>query len=143
MTGVQTCALPIYLFVRVCAARVVGSRITVSTPPNFERPWLKLLESLTESWAGAIEFVEETDQQLARAVAERQTDRIRYAAPDRAPLEVLQASAAAGLCVVSVPVVSEGRLELLWYVQEQSVSIDYHRYGNLGLRVHEPRTEPL
>ena len=45
--------------------------------------------------------------------------------------------------IVSPPPVAEGRLELLWYVQEQSVSDDYHRYGNLGVRSNEPRTEPL
>ena len=32
------------------------------------------------------------------------------------------------------PVLSEGSLELLWYTEEQSLSIDYHRYGNLGAR---------
>ena len=69
--------------------------------------------------------------------------RVRYAAPERAPTEVLRASAQAGLCVVSTPVSSEGRLELLWYVREQSISIDYHRYGNLGMRVNETRNEPL
>ena len=56
---------------------------------------------------------------------------------------VLQAGAEAGECVVSVPVSSEGRLELLWYVQEQSISIDYHRYGNLGQRAAEERAGVL
>jgi RHH-type proline utilization regulon transcriptional repressor/proline dehydrogenase/delta 1-pyrroline-5-carboxylate dehydrogenase len=28
----------------------------------------------------------------------------------------------------------EGRLELLNYMQEQSISYSYHRYGNLGAR---------
>ena len=66
-------------------------------------------------------------------------DRVRYAAPDRASLEVLQAGNAANGCVVSVPVSAEGRLELLWYVREQSISTDYHRYGNLGTRAAEHR----
>lgn len=127
------------LFARVCAARTVGSRVTVSSPANFTSPTLDLLESLTEGWAADIEFVEETDEQLAEAVRHHQADRVRYAAPDRAALEVLKASAAASLCVVSVPVSMEGRLELLWYVWEQSISIDYHRYGNLGSRASEPR----
>ena len=29
---------------------------------------------------------------------------------------------------------SEGRIEMLLYLREQSISIDYHRYGNLGER---------
>jgi RHH-type proline utilization regulon transcriptional repressor/proline dehydrogenase/delta 1-pyrroline-5-carboxylate dehydrogenase len=73
---------------------------------------------------------------------DRQTDRVRYADPKRVPLEILKASAESGICAVSVPVSSEGRLELLWYVQEQSISVDYHRYGNLGQRASESRSEP-
>jgi len=32
---------------------------------------------------------------------------------------------------------------LLWYVVEQSISFDYHRYGNLGPRSTEKRAETL
>ena len=131
------------IFTRVCAGHQAGCHVTVSAPRDFESAALRLLEALTEPWAAAVEFVEETDAQLARAIRDRQADRVRYAGPDRVPLVVLQASAEAGLCVVSSPVSMEGRLELLWYFQEQSISIDYHRYGNLGQRVNEVRTEPL
>jgi RHH-type proline utilization regulon transcriptional repressor/proline dehydrogenase/delta 1-pyrroline-5-carboxylate dehydrogenase len=130
------------LFARVCAAHTVGSRLTVSIPPNFSPPALKVLEELTEPWAGAIEFLEESDERLAEALREHQADRVRYAAPGRVPQEVLQAAAEAGVCVVSKPVLQDGRAELLWYLQEQSLSIDYHRYGNLGNRGGEPRAEP-
>ncbi len=131
------------LFIRVCAAHAVGSRVTMSVPPGFSSPALQLMEELTESWAGDIEFLEESDAQLAEAIRSRQTDRVRYAAPERVPLEVLQSAGPAGACVVSVPVVAEGRLECLWYLREQSVSIDYHRYGNLGRRAAEKRAEVL
>jgi RHH-type proline utilization regulon transcriptional repressor/proline dehydrogenase/delta 1-pyrroline-5-carboxylate dehydrogenase len=131
------------VFSRVLAARVAGCRITVSLPPKLELPVLELLESLTDSWAGGIEFVEETDAQLAQAISALQTDRVRYAAPDRIPEAVLVAAAPTGICVVGTPVSGEGRLELLWYVQEQSLSVDYHRYGNLGDRAGESRLEPL
>jgi RHH-type proline utilization regulon transcriptional repressor/proline dehydrogenase/delta 1-pyrroline-5-carboxylate dehydrogenase len=120
----------------------LGGRITVSIPPGLESKVLKLLETLTEPWAGGIEFIEETDAQLVQAMREHQTDRLRYAAPERVPVEVLQAAAESFVCVISTPIVMEGRLELLWYVQEQSISADYHRYGNLGTRASEPRTEP-
>jgi RHH-type proline utilization regulon transcriptional repressor/proline dehydrogenase/delta 1-pyrroline-5-carboxylate dehydrogenase len=131
------------VFGRACAAHVAGCSVVISTPPGLESRAVQLLEQLTESWAAAIEFVEETDAQLAQAIADGQVDRIRYAAPDRASLEVLQAGNAANGCVVSVPVSAEGRLELLWYVREQSISTDYHRYGNLGLRADEARAEVL
>ena len=129
------------IFTRVIAAHVVGCRVTVSAP--VKSPTILLLEELTESWAGAIEFVEESDEQLAIAICGRQTDRVRYAAPDRASLAVLQAGNEAGGCIVNALVSGEGRLEMLWYVREQSISTDYHRYGNLGVRANEPRAEVL
>jgi RHH-type proline utilization regulon transcriptional repressor/proline dehydrogenase/delta 1-pyrroline-5-carboxylate dehydrogenase len=130
------------MFARVSAAHTVGCHVSVSIPANFTSPVLDRLEMTTEPWAGSIEFVEETDEQLADAIRNHQADRIRYAAADRVPVEILKAAATAGVNVVSAPVSAEGRLELLWYVHEQSVSIDYHRYGNLGRRVTEPRAEP-
>jgi RHH-type proline utilization regulon transcriptional repressor/proline dehydrogenase/delta 1-pyrroline-5-carboxylate dehydrogenase len=130
------------LFARVCAAQAAGCRITVSVPPDLSSAALKLLEEITEAWAGGIEFIEETDTELAHAMRNRQTDRVRYAAAHRVPLEVLQASAESGICVASLPVLAERRVELLWYVKEQSISIDYHRYGNLGRRASEARAEP-
>ena len=39
------------------------------------------------------------------------------------------------------PVLAQGRVELLWYLREQSISIDYHHYGNMGTREGEERTE--
>ncbi|MBI4324253.1 MAG: proline dehydrogenase, partial [Chloroflexi bacterium] len=134
---------PFDLFARVCAARAVGSRVTVSIPQDFTSAALRLLLEITESWAAAIEFVEETDEQLARIIRERQADRVRYASPERVPAAVLEAAGQAGLCVASRPVLMEGRVDLLWYLQEQSISIDYHRYGNLGLRANEPRAAVL
>jgi RHH-type proline utilization regulon transcriptional repressor/proline dehydrogenase/delta 1-pyrroline-5-carboxylate dehydrogenase len=127
------------LFARVCAARVAGCHATVSSPAGYSSAALCLLEDLTRDWAADVELVEETDEQLADAVRQHQADRVRYAAPERAALDVLKASASAGLCVIGTPVSAEGRLELLWYVWEQSISIDYHRYGNLGARANEPR----
>jgi RHH-type proline utilization regulon transcriptional repressor/proline dehydrogenase/delta 1-pyrroline-5-carboxylate dehydrogenase len=129
------------VFARVCAAHVAGCRAVVSAPPGLELPAMARLEELTGSWAGAIEFVEESDTQLAGTIESGQVDRVRYAAPERAALEVLRAGNAANGCVVSVPVSAEGRLELLWYLREQSISTDYHRYGNLGMRADEPRAE--
>jgi len=132
---------PFDVFARACAAHVAGCGVVVSTPPGLDAPAVRRLEQATRSWAASIEFVEESDAELAQAIAKGQVDRVRYAAPERASLEVLQAGNAANGCVVSVPVSAEGRLELLWYVREQSISTDYHRYGNLGVRADEPRAE--
>ena len=131
------------LFARVAAAKAAGSRITVSSAPGARPPGLALLDELTEPWAGAIEFVEETDAELSEVIREAWTDRVRYAAPDRVPAEIFSAARESGLFLARAPVLAEGRIELLWYLREQSISHDYHRYGNLGPRAGEPRAEVL
>jgi len=131
------------VFVRACAAHLAGGRVTVSLPPGLPPGPATLLEELTRSWAGAIEFIRETDGQLAARIRAGQAGRVRYAAPDRVPPEVLRTGGEAGGCLVSTPVSSEGRLEMLWYLREQSISTDYHRYGNLGRRAPEERAEVL
>ena len=131
------------IFARACAAKAAGCRITVSSPPDVELASVLLLEELTESWAGAIEFLEETDERLADVIRRRRTRRVRYAAPNRVPAVVREAAAESGFFIADAPVLVQGRVELLWYVREQSVSHSYHRYGNLGARSGEPRAEPL
>ncbi len=132
---------PLELYARVCAAHGTTNRVTVSSPPGFHSAALRELDGLTESWAAAVEFVEQTDAEIAHAVQDRQFDRVRYAAPDRVPLAVLQAAGPVGAIVVSATVTDEGRLECLWCLRERSTSIDYHRYGNLGARGREPRAD--
>ena len=124
---------------RVAAARTAGCRITMSMPHDFESKTLQRLHDTTEDWAAAIEFIEESDVDLAAAITQHECDRVRYAAATRVPENVRRAAAETQIFIADAPVLGEGRVELLWYVQEQSVSFDYHRYGNLGARAGEPR----
>lgn len=129
---------PFSLYARVVAARTVGCAISVSTPQGPQRPDIELLRELTVSWAATIEFVEESDATLAEVIRGNQTDRVRYANPDRVADVVRIAAAEVGLFLATSPVLAVGRIELLHYLREQSLSIDYHRYGNLGARTSHP-----
>lgn len=130
-------------FTRVAAAKAAGCHITISSQPGLESPMIDFLDRFTYDWAADIEFVEETDDELAEAIRAGQTDRVRFAGRstglDRVSDVVRRAAASAGVYIADAPVLAEGRIELLWYFAEQSVSIDYHRYGNLGSRSDEPR----
>jgi RHH-type proline utilization regulon transcriptional repressor/proline dehydrogenase/delta 1-pyrroline-5-carboxylate dehydrogenase len=134
---------PFELFARVCAARIAGCCVALSVSPGVHPEWVKLLERVTEFWAGWIEVVEETDEELAESIRAGRIGRVRYAAPDRVSAVVRRAASGTGSWIACAPVLREGRLELLNYIREQSVSADYHRYGNLGDRLLEERTEPL
>ncbi|HJQ80847.1 MAG TPA: aldehyde dehydrogenase family protein, partial [Lacipirellulaceae bacterium] len=134
------------IFCRAAAARAVNCRAIVSSPstPNLAvAAAVELLDQITDSWAGAIEFIEEDDEALAAAIRTGQVARIRYAAPVRVTESIRAAAADALQYVADTPVSHHGRIELLWYVREQSVAQVYHRYGNLGIRADEVRDEPL
>jgi RHH-type proline utilization regulon transcriptional repressor/proline dehydrogenase/delta 1-pyrroline-5-carboxylate dehydrogenase len=154
------------VFCRAAAARAVGCRAIISTPPRLAvgppsrggheatkcrsargtysaADAVALLDRLTDSWGGAIEFIEEDDEMLNEAMRSGHVARIRYADPGRVPLAVREAAAEALQWIADLPVSLHGRIELLWYLREQSISHVYHRYGNVGIRADERRSEPL
>jgi RHH-type proline utilization regulon transcriptional repressor/proline dehydrogenase/delta 1-pyrroline-5-carboxylate dehydrogenase len=134
------------IFARAAAAQAAGGRAIISIPQSLAAGTLsvvKLLDRLTDSWGGAIEFVDEDDERLAAGIRSGQVVRVRYAAPERVPEVIRRAAAESLQYVADSPVSAHGRIELLWYFREQSISHVYHRYGNLGLRADEPRAEPL
>jgi RHH-type proline utilization regulon transcriptional repressor/proline dehydrogenase/delta 1-pyrroline-5-carboxylate dehydrogenase len=131
------------IFARACAAQATGCRALISTPPGLGSRAVQTLDDFTAAWAGTIEFLEETDEQLAAAAGRGEVERIRYAAANRVPPLVRAAAAESLVFIADSPVLAEGRVELLWYLREQSVSHEYHRYGNLGGRAGERRAEPL
>jgi RHH-type proline utilization regulon transcriptional repressor/proline dehydrogenase/delta 1-pyrroline-5-carboxylate dehydrogenase len=133
------------IFGRAAAARAAGCRATVSVPPSIDGPAasaVELLDRLTDSWAGAIEFIEEDDATLSEVIASGRIQRVRYASPERVTERIRSVAAAALQYIADAPISAQGRIELLWYVREQSVAQVYHRYGNLGIRADEARDEP-
>lgn len=74
----------------------------------------------------------ESDETFIGRIWNRSFKRIRMLAP---PTEALYKSFAESSCRLHLgPVLDNGRLELLNYLREVVYSIDYHRYGYLGLR---------
>ena len=131
---------------RIIAGRILGCRIIVSSSPNRSEQIRSLLQAIdiaSESWAGGLEILEETDHQLAEAVRIGRSGRVRFSAPESVPEVVRQATSGAMLYLADTPITFCGRIDLLWCLQEQSISHVYHRYGNLGSRANELRDEPV
>jgi RHH-type proline utilization regulon transcriptional repressor/proline dehydrogenase/delta 1-pyrroline-5-carboxylate dehydrogenase len=119
---------------RICAARIAGCSAIVSMPEGIAPEMAAAAEDLASALGGKITFSEDSDGDVARMIFDGAIDRIRYAAPERAPILILSAAAETGLCVAREPVTMDGRVELIWHMREQSISSNYHRYGNLGDR---------
>ena len=127
------------ILARIVAARVTGARVIVSLDQKCPTVWPDQLELWTESWGGQLECVFEHDEALGDHLAQPGMVRVRYADRSRVPTGVRRVATQQGTWIADVPVVGEGRVELLWYLREQTISNDYHRYGNLGLRADEHR----
>lgn len=127
------------------AAVGVQTQVTISIDPELGSTSHQLLDRLGDAVPGVIHPMEETCQQLAERISEGHVDRLRaltaLSRDDQHP--ILQACAEQFVTVIVEPVMPWGRIECLRYLDEQSVSVDYHRYGNLGRRTGEPRREVL
>jgi RHH-type proline utilization regulon transcriptional repressor/proline dehydrogenase/delta 1-pyrroline-5-carboxylate dehydrogenase len=132
---------PCDIALRCLAAAAAQCRATISYPEGVHEDSVAALEQLTAEWAGRIEFLEESDEDLVNAIESEYVGRVRYASPVRVPLSVRHAANQKQVFIADRAVSSQGRLELPWYVIEQSISFDYHRYGNLGPRSMEPRSD--
>ena len=62
-------------------------------------------------------------------------DTILYNAPDTVYDLIFRKAAETGFYIARTFVLSEGRIKLLQYFIEQSISHNYHRYGNFRMRV--------
>jgi len=82
-------------------------------------------------------ITEETYEEFFSRVKMGDIKRVRMIS--QASPELLKAAANSACYINDAPVLANGRLELLHYLREVSLSIDYHRYGNLGLRENETR----
>lgn len=133
---------PWQIVARCAAAVASGCRAAVSFDPRFDSQMIDALEQLTLPWAGRIEFIDESDQELENGLRSGGVPRLRYACPARVPESIRRAANENFVFIADAPVVAS-HLELLWYVVEQSISFDYHRYGNLGPRADEARAPIL
>ncbi len=118
---------------RIAAARVAGCKAVVSMPADLDNKVTAFLattygKQLLQDVVVKIESDEELVVRLDTI------DRIRYADQSRVPAAVFAAAAKTGFYISRTPVYMEGRLELLQYLEQQSICDNYHRYGNLGDR---------
>lgn len=127
------------ILLAVMAAIAVGCRPVISFVHRECAAWIDTLEHLTSTWGAKIELVEEDQGRLAREVRRGNVQRIRLPGGAIAPSELMAACRDAFVPVIRTKVVASGRIEPLWYLNEQSLSMDYHRYGNLGRRAVESR----
>ena len=59
--------------------------------------------------------------------------------PAKAPKELKKAAILSETYIIDAPVLANGKFELLHYIKEISITYEYHRYGNFGIKESEMR----
>ncbi len=122
--------------IRLGNGLIAGCRTELSRPPDLCSLLLDFLQDREgQLLLEEVENTKESDEELAGRLGK--IDRLRYAAQERVPHKIMEVAALAGFHVSYSTPLAEGRLELLHCLREQSISVDWHRYGNLGARESE------
>ena len=95
--------------------------------------WQELLPSCT--------LIEESDEQFQKRIKNNDIRRLRLLSAPSKDLQTL--CSLEGCTICHAPVLVNGRYELLNYLREVSLSANFHRYGNLGIREGELRKSTL
>ena len=116
---------------RVLAAKVSGVNFKVSINNN------KLIYDFLEKYKNELftsndKFILQNDEEFAKDISKY--ERIIYSDIKKVPESVFKEASKTATFIVRAKPMMEGRLELLNYFIEQSISHSYHRYGNIGAR---------
>lgn len=117
----------------IAAVKMSGSQLHISIPASPQSKSLLWLSSQRDRLLDdGDSFVMQDTTSLLRAM--REVERIRFLNPENISSEIYNDVAKEALYIASEPFVSHGRIELMHYFIEQSISDSFHRYGNLGLQ---------
>lgn len=124
--------------------RIISAALCAKTPLEISWSSDRCAIAFNADWTlkfPLITFKEESEDDFFGRVSEGIFERIRLIS---SPSEDLRKIASETGCFLDIAeVLANGHLELLHHVREVSLSYDYHRYGNLGLREQEKRNPVL
>jgi RHH-type proline utilization regulon transcriptional repressor/proline dehydrogenase/delta 1-pyrroline-5-carboxylate dehydrogenase len=123
--------------------RILAAALTCKTALHVSYSRTATPIAINDQWPHHIPltFTEEDEATFLKRLKAGAFKRVRLASlPDDALIEAASHSAT---LLDHDQVLATGRFELLHYLREESISIDYHRYGNLGLREAEIRKPVL
>ena len=115
---------------RILAARVAGVHFKVSVDNNTLVS--SFLEGAKELFTGRDSLVSQSNEEMIKTLSKY--DRVIYSDIAKVPASAFKEAASSLTFIVRQKPMMEGRLELLNYFIEQSISHSYHRYGNIGAR---------
>ncbi|QOP40793.1 proline dehydrogenase family protein [Sulfurimonas marina] len=116
----------------ILAVKMIDVKLHISLPKLSQRAEFKWLESSITRILGKDDAIVREDEVMLVDSINR-FERIRFLSKENITQNIFNAVAADAKYIASNSFVTHGRLELMHYFIEQSVTHSYHRYGNLGV----------
>jgi len=117
---------------RILAAHICGVQLHVSVGYDESSAISFLFENKETLLNKNDKILRESEEEFIQNF--KNVDRIIYSDISKVTPLVFREAAKIAKFIVRQKPMMEGRIELLNYMQEQSISYSYHRYGNLGAR---------
>jgi RHH-type proline utilization regulon transcriptional repressor/proline dehydrogenase/delta 1-pyrroline-5-carboxylate dehydrogenase len=116
----------------IAAVKMAGAKLSISIPSDSYSQSLSWLVAKKSSLLD-LEDTFSVEDQTRLLKSMEHADRVRYLKPENISTETYQSIADKALYISAEPFIPNGRIELMHYFKEQSISNSYHRYGNLGI----------
>jgi len=117
----------------IMAIKIIGSKLHISIPKNSIKTELVYLETMHSLFLDKEDdFTKDDESELLSAMFNVQ--RVRYLKEENITKNIYEKAADKALYIARDSFVGHGRIEMMHYFVEQSISDSYHRYGNLGAR---------
>lgn len=115
----------------IMAIKMIGAKLHLSLPKESKEEKLLWLESKKSLFIGSNDSLCRDDEEAL--IAKIPTlERVRFLHSHNVTSNIYKGVAHKAIYIASENFISHGRVELMHYFIEQSISTSYHRYGNLG-----------
>jgi len=130
------------ILLRIACGELTNCSFFISLSPKCDDTMRRLTDSFTAYATDRIASAVMDEGELCDAITTGECKRIRYSGKRDIADQVRVTAHLHGTVLIETSVAHHGMVELAWYFREQSISSDYHRYGNLGHRSGEKRQLP-
>ena len=123
----------------IVAIKLVGAKLHLSIPTETTSSAIKILQENKSILLEDEELFIEDENELINAI--KSHERVWFLTQEPVNEHIHKVLSSDAIYISDEPFIGHGRLEMLHYYIEQSISDSYHRYGNLGEHKHINKEE--
>lgn len=117
----------------IAAIKMSGASLHLSLPKNSKSEGFNYIQTWKKAFLDKKDTLAfEDEHELFNSMSK--VERIRFLQPENVTESIYASLADKAVYIAATSFIGQGRIELMHYFLEQSISDSYHRYGNLGFK---------